>query len=44
MDQDTGRPEGPEQGSAWVNIGKVLLLVVVLVAAWFLLERLIGGK
>jgi len=38
------RPEGPRQGNPWLNIGKLILLIAVLVAAWFVLERLMGGK
>jgi hypothetical protein len=38
------KPEGPQQGSLWLNIAKVIFLVAVLVAAWFVLEWLIGGK
>ena len=34
----------PEQGSVWMNIGKIVFLVVVLVVAWFILEWLIGSK
>ena len=36
--------ERPEQGSGGKNIGKLVFLVVALVAAWFVPERLIGGK
>jgi hypothetical protein len=35
------KPEEP-QGSLLMNIGKTVFLIVVLVAAWFILERLIG--
>jgi len=38
------RPEGPQQGNPWLNIGKLILLIAVLVAAWFVLEWLMGGK
>lgn len=35
--------EGPEEeGSIWRNIGKILFLIAVLTAAWFILDRLIG--
>jgi hypothetical protein len=44
MDKDPGRQEGPEQGGAWMNIGKTLLLIAALVAAWFVLEWLMGRK
>ena len=43
MDQEPNRHE-PEEGSLWLNIGKIVLLIAVLVAAWFVLERLMGGK
>jgi hypothetical protein len=36
------KPEEPAQGSLWLNIGKTVFLIVVLVAAWFILEKLIG--
>ncbi len=32
------------EGSLLLNIGKILFLIAVLVAAWFLLERLMGNK
>jgi hypothetical protein len=41
---DAERTGDPEQGSAWLNIAKILFLIGVLTAAWFLLDRLIGGK
>jgi len=44
MHDDAERPEEPEQGSVWLNIGKALFLIAALSAAWFLLEWLIGGK
>ncbi len=34
--------EEPKAGNAWLNIGKIVFLVVVLVAAWFVLEWLMG--
>ncbi len=34
--------EGPNEGNAWLNIGKIVFLVIVLVAAWFVLEWLMG--
>jgi len=40
-------PTGPgdeEQVSAWKNIGKIIFLIATLAAAWFVLERLMGGK
>jgi hypothetical protein len=36
------KPEEPQQGSLLLNIGKIVFLIVVLVAAWFILEKLIG--
>jgi hypothetical protein len=39
-----GTPEEPEHGSAWMNVGRWVFLVVVLVAAWFILEWLTGWK
>jgi hypothetical protein len=44
MSKDPGTPEEPEHGSAWLNVGRWALLVVVLVAAWFILEWLTGWK
>ncbi len=35
---------GAEQESGGKNIGKIVLLVVLLVAAWYALEWLIGKK
>ncbi len=42
----SNEPEKQEeqQGSLWLNIGKILFLVAVLVAAWFILDWLITGK
>jgi len=43
----SNEPKGPEDEetvSAWKNIGKIIFLIAVLVAAWFVLERLMGGK
>jgi hypothetical protein len=37
-------PEDQETVSSWKNIGKIIFLIAVLVAAWFVLERLMGGK
>ena len=37
-------PENPEQASIWINLGKTIFLIAVLIAAWFVLEWLIGGK
>jgi len=36
------KQEEPQQGSLLLNIGKTVFLIVVLVAAWFILEKLIG--
>jgi hypothetical protein len=36
--------EKPEHGSAWLNIGKIIFLIAALVAAWFVLEWMMGGK
>ena len=44
MGNDPGTPEDPERRSAWLNVGKIVLLVAVLVAAWFILEWLTGWK
>lgn len=46
-DENKTRPDGqvPEQEpSGWKNIGTIIFLVAVLVAAWFVLEWLIEGK
>ena len=37
-------PEEPQEGRLWLNISKIVLLVAVLVAAWFILEWLMRGK
>jgi len=37
-------PEDQETAGAWKNIGKIIFLIAALVAAWFVLERLMGGK
>ena len=42
MSNDLKEPE--EEGSAWKNIGKIIFLIAGLVAAWFILERLMGSK
>jgi len=44
MSTEPREPGEPEAGSAWKNIGKTLFLIAVLVAAWFVLEWLMGGK
>jgi len=33
-----------EQGSALLNIGKIVFLIAALVGAWFILEKLMGSK
>jgi hypothetical protein len=38
------KPEEPLHGNPWLNIGKIIFLIAVLVAAWFILERLMGNK
>jgi len=37
-------PQDPEKGHGLQNILKLILLVAVLVGAWFLLDWLISGK
>jgi hypothetical protein len=44
MVQKPEKPGEPEDVSVWRNIGKIIFLIVVLVAAWFVLDWLIGGK
>jgi len=41
-DRNGGQQEEPQQGSLLLNIGKTIFLIVVLVIAWFILEKLIG--
>jgi len=43
-DNEQKMPEKPEDVSAWRNIGKTVFLIAVLVAAWFVLEWLMGSK
>jgi hypothetical protein len=43
-DNEQKRPEKPDDVNVWWNIGKKVFLVVVLVAAWFLMDWLMGGK
>ncbi len=38
------KPGEQEQGSVLLNIGKIIFLIAALVAAWFILERLMGDK
>lgn len=44
MNEIPGRSGDSGHGSAWVNIGKIIFLVTSLIAAWFVLEWLMGGK
>ncbi len=44
MSKDPVTPEEPEDVSIWTNIGKIVFLIAVLVAAWFVLEWLMGNK
>ncbi len=44
MSREPKEPNEEETGSAWKNIGKIIFLIAVLVAAWFILERLMGSK
>ena len=38
------KTEEPQQGSLLLNIGKIIFLIAVLVAAWFILDWLVSGK
>ena len=44
MSEGPTGPAEPEAGSAGKNIGKLIFLIAALVAAWFVLEWLMGGK
>lgn len=44
MSKEPHEPDEREAGSAWKNIAKTLFLIAALVAAWFILERLMGSK
>jgi hypothetical protein len=44
MSKEPHEPDGTEEGSAWKNIAKTIFLIAALVAAWFVLERLMGSK
>ena len=44
MSKESHDPDETETGSAWKNIGKTIFLIAALVAAWFVLERLMGNK
>jgi len=37
-------PDRADEPSVWGNIGRTVLLVAVLVAAWFVLDWLMGKK
>jgi len=43
-DNNEGKGEEPQQGSLLRNAGKTAFLIAVLVAAWFILEKIIGNK
>jgi hypothetical protein len=43
-DNEQKRMEEPEDVSVWWNIGKKVFLVIVLVAAWLLMDWLMGGR
>lgn len=38
------KQQEPPQGKTWLNIAKIIFLIAVLVAAWFVLEHLLGSK
>jgi hypothetical protein len=42
--QSDAQEQRKNEGHLWLNIGKTVFLVVVLVAAWFVLEWLMGVK
>jgi hypothetical protein len=44
MSNEPPGSEDQETASAGKNIGKIIFLIAVLVAAWFVLERLMSGK
>ena len=44
MNEEPGKQGEQEQGRAWQNIGKIIFLFAALIAAWFVLEWLAGGK
>jgi hypothetical protein len=43
-DDEQKRQEEQADVSVWRNIGKTIFLIAALVAAWFLLDWLMGGK
>jgi len=44
MSKESHEPDETGTGSTWKNIGKTILLIAALAAAWFVLERLMGNK
>jgi hypothetical protein len=42
--RNSSAPQDPEKGRGFLNIMKMIILVAVLVGAWFLLDWLISGK
>jgi len=44
MSKEPKEPKDGEPEGGWKNIGKIIFLIAALVAAWFVLERLMGGK
>lgn len=42
MNKGPERQDEPREGNPWVNIGRYVFLIAVLVAAWFVLDWLIG--
>jgi hypothetical protein len=44
MNNDPENPEEQHHGNPWLNIGKIIFLIAVLVAAWFVLEWLMESK
>lgn len=42
--EETKKPKEMEQGSAFLNVAKIIFLIAVLVAAWFVLKRFWGAN
>ena len=42
--QTSSDSQNPEKNPGYRNVLKLIILIVVLVGAWFLLDRLINGK
>ena len=42
IDKNEGNEKELQHGSPLKNIGRIIFLIVVLVAAWFILDKLIG--